>query len=107
MEIKIYETEHMSLDNTILADINRYNDVLLWIKDIVNRKTAFYPTDCSIKANGVQYTIIRGDVIADNIEKTIASIARLPKRMRTIPNDTMSIKSDTFEHELWFNLDGK
>ena len=39
--------------------------------------------------------------------KWMKELAKLPAKKRRIPNDTMIIKCDEFERELYINLDGE
>lgn len=107
MEIRITECTGTFHQWSILKDLGTYKKIEQWLEAIINNETAFKPLECAVKYNdNWEHLILCGDLIPE-AKKTINKIKKLPSLARQLPNDTILIKADHFERELYFNLDGK
>lgn len=57
-----------------------------------------------IKFDGKVYRIINSGEVVPNIKTIINKLKKVPSQYRMIPNDTMNIEADSFERELYIDL---
>lgn len=105
MQITISETNASYWEDTIMPDLGEFKDIVKWIAAIKNGDDYFHPSECYVIYNGECHYIIEAGHVNPNISKIIKEIRTFPEELRMIPNDTMMIQSDSFERELFFNLD--
>ena len=94
-------------DLKLFEDICKYPRVPDWIEAIITNKAKYNPMDCAVKFDGEWHPIIYGSEIVETAQQTINKLKKLPARYRNMPNDTICIEADSFENELFINLDGE
>ena len=98
-------TECMATECKLLQDLAAYDNIIGFIKNIVNSKDAFCALHVSIKFNDKCYKLRDFGKLADNADQILKELRKLPAEAKAIPNDYMSIKADGFERELFIDLD--
>lgn len=92
-------------DGSLFKDMGAYRSVADWLIGIVDNKTNFHPLECAVKYKGEWFWVIENGYMSENADKVIKKIKRLPAKVCNIPNDSILIKADAFERELFINLD--
>ena len=82
----------------------QYGDIVKWIEAISKEEAASRPLDGFIKFDGKVYRIINSGEVVPNIKTIINKLKKVPSQYRMIPNDTMNIEADSFERELYIDL---
>lgn len=88
-----------------MNDLSTYDTVDKWIKAVLNQESEFAPFDCAVYYEGQWFVFVNNAQIVDKAKTNLNIIKKLPKRIRSIWNDSIVIKADIFEHELVFYLD--
>lgn len=76
----------------------------IMIEAISKEEAASRPLDGFIKFDGKVYRIINSGEVVPNIKTIINKLKKVPSQYRMIPNDTMNIEADSFERELYIDL---
>lgn len=92
-------------DCSLLRDLAAHDSMLDFVKDIINDENEFKALDVRIKFGGQSYTLRSSGELADNAQQILAKLRQQPKEIKTIPNDWMAIVADSFERELYIDLD--
>jgi hypothetical protein len=104
MKIIIRETNCTRHEDSILKDLGQCDDIVKWIEAISKEEAASRPLDGFIKFDGKVYRIINSGEVVPNIKTIINKLKKGPSQYRMIPNDTMNIEADSFEQELYIDL---
>lgn len=104
----IHIDECMASDCTILKVLPHYKTINKLLEEAFAEDAYFPYLDVGIKFKGVWHPLRTAGItnVTQN-EKTFKELKKLPSRIRRIPNDTMIIKCDESERELFINLDGQ
>lgn len=104
MNIKINETNHLRFEDSVLKDIGRFKNLQSWLLAIKNNEVAFHPLDCTVKVNNTCWRVVHGGQLAKDINRVINEVKKIPAVFRDFPNDYVNIKVDSFERELFFDI---
>lgn len=103
--MKLRLTECMHTDCGLFQDLATYSSIDKYVQAILNGEDQFRALDVKIKFGGQGYIVRDWGKPASDAEKTLAKLRHQPVDMRMIPNDTMTIIADSFERELYIDLD--
>lgn len=106
MTIEIQECNGVSSSRDFLQDLGKYKTVPDWIEAVAKKETAFCPLDCFVSTDGKNRfgVVIAGQVSTQNLTDLRAAFKAVPKDLLRIPTDTMKIRADIFEQELFISL---
>jgi hypothetical protein len=91
-------------DNGLFIDLGNYSSVDKWIEGIINGEANYRPLDGYCVIDNKPYPLINGGQISDEAANVIKNVKHLPAAIRHIPNDTLEVIADAFEHELVIHL---
>lgn len=94
-------------DNRLLKLLASYQNIQTMLKDADTEKIDLPYLDIWVGYNNKLYSFRRNGEDCPNRKKWIREMTKIPLYKRRIPNDTMIIKCDEFERELYIDLDGK
>lgn len=77
-----------------------------WIEAMTKQEAEFHPLDCFVSMDGKNRfgVIIAGQVLTQNLNDLRAAFKAVPEDLQLIPTDTMKIRADIFERELFISL---
>lgn len=102
--MNIVINECNSIGQGFLKDLGSYESIDKWMIDIINKKSNFYPMDLAVRFNDEAFRIIEVGIVAENAQKIIDEIKKLPFDIRRMPNDNLEIEADIFESELYIEM---
>lgn len=77
-----------------------------WIEAMTKQETVFCPLDCFVSTDGKNRfgVMIAGQVSTQNLNDLRTAFKFVPEDLLRIPTDTMKIRADIFERELFISL---
>ena len=106
MTIEIQECNGFCSGQSLFQDLGKYETVPDWIEAVAKKETAFCPLYCFVSTDGRNRfgVMIAGQVSTQNLTDLRAAFESVPEDLLQIPTDTMKIRADIFERELFISL---
>ena len=84
----------------------RVETVLDWDEAMTKQEAEFHPLDCFVSTDGKNRfgVMIAGQVSTQNLNDLRAAFKAVLEDLLRIPTDTMKIRADIFERELFIRL---
>lgn len=102
--MKVYISECLGSPGYLFQLLSNYNRIDKLVEDILNQKVCCHYLDFGICFNNCWYWIRHNGEFEKDFP--INKLKNVKTIFRCIPNDTMVIKCDEFERELYIDLDG-
>lgn len=86
--------------------MGKYETVLDWVEAMTKQEAEFHPLDCFVSTDGKNRfgVMIAGQVSTQNLNDLRTAFKAVPEDLLRIPTDTMKIRADIFERELFIGL---
>ena len=106
MTIEIQECNGFCSGQSLFQDLGKYETVQDWVEAMTKQEAKFHPLDCFVSTDGKNRfgVMIAGQVLTQNLNDLRTVFEFVPEDLLWIPTDTMKIRADIFERELFTSL---
>lgn len=106
MTIEIQECNGFCSGQSLFQDLGKYETVLDWVEAMTKQEAEFHPLDCFVSTDGKNRfgVMLAGQISTQNLTDLRAAFESVPEDLLQIPTDTMKIRADIFERELFISL---